>query len=95
MSAGYTLWYTPHEPLAESLWGEALRIQRQELPSNDPVIANTVGLLVGILNKAGRLDESEALIRGSIKALQGVHHEGAFAIARAEGMLGDNRIQRQ
>ena len=88
MSVGYTLWYTPHEPLAESFWDEALQIQRRELPSNDPVIATTVGLLVGIYNKAGRLDESERLIRISIKALQGVHHEGAFAIARAEGMLG-------
>jgi len=88
MAAGYTLWYTPHEPLAELFWGKALEIQRQELPSNDPVIANTVGLLVGILNKADRLDESEALIRESIEALREVHHEGAFALAKAEGMLG-------
>ena len=89
MSAGYTLWYTPHEPLAGSFWGEALKIQRRELRSNDPVIANTVGLLVGIFNKAGKLDESEKLIRESIAELRGVHHGGAFSIAKAEGMLGE------
>jgi hypothetical protein len=85
---GYTVWYTPHEPLAESFWRKALEIQQRELPANHPDIGTTVNLLVGILNQSGKMDESEALIRDSLENLQSTYQEGAFPIARAEGALG-------
>ena len=44
---------------------------------------------MGVLNKAGKLAESEGLIRESIDALRTVHQEGAFSLARAQGMLGE------
>jgi serine/threonine protein kinase len=89
LAAGYTVWYTPHEPLAERFWREALAIQQRELPGNHPDIAASVNLLVGILNSGGKLDESEVLIRDSIEKLRQVHRKGAVAIARAEGTLGE------
>lgn len=92
LAAGYTLWYTPHETLAESFWSGALDIQRRELPSSDPVIANTVSLLVGLLNKAGKVEQSESLIRESIAVLKQVHQDGALALATAQGMLGETLV---
>ena len=86
---GYTVWYTPHEPLAATFWGKALEIQRRELPSHHPDIATTVVLLVGVLNKAGKLEQSEALIRDSIDSLRSVYREGDLAIAIAEALLGE------
>ncbi|MHC5110962.1 MAG: protein kinase domain-containing protein [Planctomycetota bacterium] len=92
MSAGYSLWYTPHEPLGEDFWKQALIIQQRELPSNHPATAATIGLLVGILNKSGKLEESEALIQESIESLQQVHRKGSFALARARSMLGETLL---
>ena len=89
MDAGYTVWYSPHEPLGAKFWGKALEIQRRELPSNHPDTATTVGLLVGVLNKAGKLTESERLIRESVDALRLAHREGSFALAVSEGLLGE------
>jgi tetratricopeptide (TPR) repeat protein len=95
LAAGYTLWYTPHEPLNLMFWGKALDIQRRELPSHHPDIANTVGLLVGVLNMAGRYDEAEALIRESVNNLRAAHPEGVIAIAFAEGLLGETLVKQQ
>lgn len=89
MAWGYTVWQTPHEALSESSWREALAIQRRELPPNHPDIAKTIGLLVGVLNRQHRADESEALIRESVKALYKVYDKDAYAVAVAEGMLGE------
>ncbi|MCP4248851.1 MAG: serine/threonine protein kinase [bacterium] len=88
LAAGYTVWYTPHEPLSEVFWRKALEIQRRELPPNHPDTADTVRLLVGILDETGRAEESESLIRESIAALRTVHRDGAMPIALAEGALG-------
>jgi len=88
LAAGYTVWYTPHEPIAEQFWNKALEIQRRELAPDHPDIGTTVNLLVGILNSAGRLDESERLIRDSVDALRRVHREGAISLAVAEAALG-------
>jgi tetratricopeptide (TPR) repeat protein len=89
LEAGYTIWYTPHEPLAERFWSQALAIQRRELPPDHPATANTVTLLVGILTKQGRAAEAEELIRDSIEALKRVHQPGAYHLAQAENMLGE------
>ncbi len=89
LAAGYTVWYTPHEPRSERFFGRALEIQQRELAPDHPEIATTVGLLVGVLNKAGKTAESERLIRSSIEALRRVHREGDYHIAAAEAMLGE------
>ncbi|NNM25667.1 MAG: serine/threonine protein kinase, partial [Phycisphaerales bacterium] len=65
--AGYEVWYTPHEPMSEHFFEEALAIQQRELKPDHPDIATTVGLLVGVLNKLGRSVEAERLIRGSLE----------------------------
>ena len=85
---GYTIWYTVHEPLAEHFWGKTLEIQQRELPANHPDIASSVNLMVGILNKQGKHQESEALLRDSLQALHQVHRDGSLAISMGEGMLG-------
>lgn len=96
LAAGYTVWYTPHEPYAERFWGEALAIQQRVLPPDHPDIAETVSLLVGVLNGAGKTSEAESLIRDSIESLSRVHRDGAIALAIANGMLGETlRLQRR
>ncbi len=90
---GYMVWYTPHERLAEQFWGEALKIQRRELPPNHPHIAQSVTLLVGVLNNVGKTEEAEQLIRASIESLRRVHHEGEIHIAFSESVLGDNLVR--
>lgn len=86
---GYTVWYTPHEPMGEDFWRAALKIQQRELPLNHPDIATTVNLLVGILNKSGKLDESETLIRESVFTLRSVFQQDTLPVAMSEGMLGE------
>ncbi len=93
LAAGYTVWYTPHEPLSERFFAKALQIQQRELAPDHPDIATTVGLLVGVLNKAGKTEQAERLIRSSIESLRRVHREGDFRIAVAESMLGENLIR--
>ena len=88
LAAGYTIWYTPHEPMAERFWGEALRIQRAELPADHPDIATTISLLAGVLTRAGRASEAEGLVRESVAAVRRVHRPDSFAVATAESMLG-------
>lgn len=95
LEAGYSVWYTPHEPLGEKFWGKALEIQRRELPPDHPSISATVNLLVGILNKRGQYDRSEALLLDSLAALRRVHPEGAFPIASAETMLGETLTEQK
>ena len=88
LAAGYTLWYTPHEPLGALFWQRCLDLQKRELPANHPDIAATVVLLVGLLNKGGELDRSEQLLREALTSLRSVHRGSSLAIATCEGMLG-------
>ena len=92
LAAGYTVWYSAHESLSEHFFAEALEIQQRELAPDHPDIAISVGLLVGILNVAGKSKEAEELIRSSIDSLRRVHREGAYPIAVAESMLGENLV---
>jgi hypothetical protein len=92
LAAGYTIWYTPHEPQAEHYWRYVYDIQRRELPPEHPDIGATVRLLTGVLNKLGRAAESEELIRTSIDAMRRVHSEDDFPVALAESTLGENLV---
>jgi hypothetical protein len=89
LTCGYMVWYTPHEPFAETFWTRALEIQRRELPPDHPDIATTINLLVGIWTEPEETKQAEQLIRESIDALRRVHRDGAIALVVAEGWLGE------
>jgi tetratricopeptide (TPR) repeat protein len=89
LACGYMLWYTPHEPFAERLWRAALDVQQRELPPDHPHIAMTMNLLVGILNRLGRLTEAERLVRDAIASLERTAREGDLPLALAESSLGE------
>ncbi len=89
-AAAMALWYTPFEPRSEALFAAALAIRQRELPPDEPEIGKTLGFLVGVMNRAGKLDEAEKRIREAIEVLRGVRLEGYFQLAFAESMLGEN-----
>lgn len=90
LSAGYTVWYTVHEPLCEHFFGEALKIQQRELRPAHPHTARSVGLLVNILNKQDRAFEAEGLIRASLESLYEIHANTDLVVAITESTLGEN-----
>ena len=92
LSAGYWLWYTPHEWASEAFFLEALAIQERELPPGHPATAETLGQLVGVLNRAGRAAEAETRIRESLETLRRVYSPGTFHLALHEAMLGANLV---
>ncbi len=88
MAAGYTIWYTSHEPLAKQFWQRTLDLQRRELTPGHPDIAATVILLAGLFNRLGEPDRSESVLLESIESLRTIHGDHSLAIAMAEGTLG-------
>jgi serine/threonine protein kinase len=94
LTAGYQVWYTPHEPMGEMFWRQALEIQRRELPAQHPDVGTTVSMFVGILNLAGKFDEAESLARESIAQLKSVLPADAYPVAVAEAMLGRTLVAR-
>jgi len=90
MACAYNLWYTPHEahsvPILESL----LTLLRRELPSNHPDTGETMGQLVGVLNRLGRPKEAEQRIAESLVLMREVYGDDSFHVALASSMLGAN-----
>ena len=90
LSAGYWVWYTPHEWASEEFFSQALAIQERELAPGHPETGETLGQLVGVLNRLGRAAEAEARIRESLEAMRRVYPPGTFHLALHESMLGAN-----
>ena len=88
-AAGYSLWYTPSEPLSVPIWEEIVRIRQAELPPSDPTIGEAVAQLVGVLNRLGRPEEAEQSLRDVIDALDDVFGPDAFQLAFCRSMLGE------
>ncbi len=90
MAAGYWLWYSPHEWASEAFFLKTLEIQERELPPGHPAIAETLGQLVGVLNRSGRAAEAEPRIRESLEAMRRVYPPDTFHLAFHQSMLGAN-----
>ncbi len=95
MAAGYMLWYTPNEALAERFVRKALEIESRHRRPDDPEIAKAVELLASILGNLGRGGEAEDLVRDSLESLRRVHREGSFPLALGEAMLGKTLAAQQ
>jgi len=93
MAAAYNLWYTKHEPYSVPILEEVLAIQRRELPPNHPDTGETMGQLVGVLNRLGRPEEAEARIVESVALMREVYGDDNFHVALARSMLGANLVE--
>ncbi len=92
LSAGYSLWYNPREALSELFFAKALEIQEQELPAGHPTSAETLGVLAGVLTRAGKAPEAESRIRASLDAMRRIYPPGNFHVAFCESMLGASLV---
>ncbi|MEM7356232.1 MAG: serine/threonine-protein kinase, partial [Acidobacteriota bacterium] len=92
MAAGYWLWYSPHEPVSEAFFAEALAIFERELSAGDAKAAETRGALVGVLNRAGKVAEAEKVIVESLEVMRRIYPAGSFNLAFNESMLGVNLV---
>ena len=90
LSAGYSLWYTPNEASGEPFFAETLKIQQRELGPGHPTTAETLGVLAGVLNRAGKAAEAESRLRDSLEAMRRTYPPGNFHLGLAESMLGAN-----
>ncbi len=90
--AAYSLWHSPVELRTEAFWRESLAILRRELPESHPDIAEALSQLVGVLNRGGRPEEAEELIRSSVRTLRTVFGEDNDRFAFALSMLGENLV---
>ena len=90
MSCAYHLWYTPHEAHSVPILEETLAVQRRELPANHPDTGETMGQLVGVLNRLGRPKEAEERIVEAVALMQEVYGDDNFHVALARSMLGAN-----
>ena len=90
--AGYSLWYSPLEPHAEIFWHEALSVQTRELGATNPETAESLAMLVGILNRSGRAAEAEERVRESVRIQRSVFGVDHVQTAFAEAMLAENLV---
>ena len=94
-AAALTLWYSPHEPQVAQFYEAALEVLRDELPAYHPDIGETLGLLVGVLNRAGRSDEAESRIRESLTVLRATYPAGHMTIGFSQSMLGECLVSQE
>jgi len=91
-SAGYSLWYSPRESRAEPFWREALAIQTREIGATNPETAESLAMLVGILNRSGHAPEAEERVRESVRIQRSVFGPDHVQTAFAEAMLAENLV---
>jgi hypothetical protein len=90
--AGYSLWYAPLEARAEPFWTEAHAIQVRELGPANPETAESLAMLAGVLNRAGRASEAEARVRDSVRVMRSVFGPEHVQTAFTEMTLGENLV---
>jgi tetratricopeptide (TPR) repeat protein len=90
MAAGYTLWYTPFEEMTEAFFRHALELKQAELAPNHPDVAEALMQVVGVVNRAGRPAEAEALMRDSLTLLREVMAEDSWAVSYGKARLAQS-----
>jgi hypothetical protein len=88
--AGYSMWYSPFEHRSEALWSESYAIQKRILGATHPKTAETLTMVVGVLNRTGRAVQAEELIRDSVDVMRETFGTGNINTAFAESMLGES-----
>lgn len=92
MDAGFSLWYTPHEPRSDVFFRCALEIRRRVLPPSHPDVGESAGMLAGVLNRSGRAGEAEEMLRQVLADMEQVFDEDDFQVAFTRAMLGENLL---
>jgi hypothetical protein len=74
------------------LWEEAFAVQVRELGPSNPETAESLAMLVGILNRTGRAAEAEPRIRESVRIIRSVFGARHPQTAFVEATLGENLV---
>ena len=90
MAAGFSLWYTPLEGLTVPFFAAVLDVQRRELPPGHPLVGETLGQLIGVLNRQGTPELAEPYLRDSLEEMRVALPEKNFQLAYLESLLGEN-----